>query len=127
MRDYAVDGVGDRRVDRATGFVARAEHEVVDEQLGSPVEQRAEGPQAVVRVEAILLFQSHPRQVASQLRELVAEPRVFLLADEEQLAGGEPFFACPGRVIGHRFSPSSWRVSMNTGICRLTLIWNVPS
>jgi hypothetical protein len=42
MRDDAVDRVGDRRVDRAPGLVGRPEHEVVDEELGSPIEQLGE-------------------------------------------------------------------------------------
>src|SRR5262245_30393340 len=33
VRQHAVDGIGDRRIHRATGLVARAEHKVVDEQL----------------------------------------------------------------------------------------------
>jgi hypothetical protein len=42
VREHAVDGVGDRRVRRVAGLVARAEHEVVDEELRSPLEQLAE-------------------------------------------------------------------------------------
>jgi hypothetical protein len=39
VREHAVDRIGDRRIDWAASLVARAEHEVVDEQLGPPVEQ----------------------------------------------------------------------------------------
>ena len=42
MGHHAVERVGDRRVDRATGLVARPEHEVVDEELGPPLEQLGE-------------------------------------------------------------------------------------
>ena len=76
--------------DRAAGLVAGPEHEVVDEQLGAPVEELAERLLAVVGVEAVLLLHRHPRQLASLPRELVAEPCVLLLADEQPLACGEP-------------------------------------
>ena len=92
MREHGVDGVGDRRVDRVAGLVARSEHEVVDQQLGSPVEQLGERLLAVLRVEAVVLVHGQPRQVASFLRELVAEPRVLLLADQQLLACGVPLF-----------------------------------
>src|SRR6266511_1433495 len=82
VREDAVDGVGYRRTCRATGVVARSEHEVVDEQLGSPVEQLDERLLAVVRVDAVFLLHPHPRQLASLLRDLVAEPGVLLFADE---------------------------------------------
>jgi hypothetical protein len=82
VREQAVDAVGHRRAGRATGLVARAEHEVVDEQLGSPVEQLDERLLAVVRVEAVVLLHPHPRQLAAPLRDLVAEPGVLLFADE---------------------------------------------
>jgi hypothetical protein len=60
VRDDPVDGVGDRRVDRATGLVAGAEHEVVDEQLGPPVEQLRERLLTVVRLEAVVLLHPDP-------------------------------------------------------------------
>jgi hypothetical protein len=55
---------------------------VVEEQLRSPVEELEERLLTVVRLEAILLLHPHPRQLASLLRELVAEPGVLLFADE---------------------------------------------
>jgi hypothetical protein len=72
VREQAVDGVGDRRVRRVPGLVAGAEHKVVDEQLGAPVEQLAEGLLAVVRVESVLLLHRDPRQLAPLPRELAA-------------------------------------------------------
>jgi hypothetical protein len=82
MREETVDGVGDRRVHRAAGRVARAEHEVVYEQLGSPVEELGEPLLTVVRIKAVLLLDRHPGQLASLLRELVAELGVLLFAEE---------------------------------------------
>jgi hypothetical protein len=55
---------------------------VVDEQLGSPVEELEERLLTVVRVEAVLLLHRHPGQLASLPRELVAEPGVLLFADQ---------------------------------------------
>src|SRR5206468_11006258 len=101
VREYTFDAVGHRRARRATGLVARAEHEVVDEQLGAPVEQLAERLLAVVRIESILLLHAHPRQLASLPGELVTEPGVLLLADEELVARGEPFFARCQPAINH--------------------------
>src|SRR4029453_11038340 len=94
-------GVGHRRIDRATGLVARSEHEVVDEQLGTPAEQGAERLLSVVRVEAVLLLDAHPGQLASLPREFVAESRVFLLAGKELLPCREPFVAGSNPVISH--------------------------
>jgi hypothetical protein len=82
MWEHPVDRVGDRGVDRATRLVAWAEHEVVDEQLGSAVEQLDERLLTVVGVEAVLLLHRHPRQLPSLLRKLVAESRMLLLANE---------------------------------------------
>jgi len=45
---------------------------VVDEQLGTSVEQLGQRLLPVVRVEAVLLLHPDPRQVPAQLRELVA-------------------------------------------------------
>src|ERR671930_41358 len=104
VREQAVDAVGHRRAGRATGLVAWAEHEVVDEQLGSPVEQLDERLLTVVRVEAVLLLHPHPWQLASLLRELVAEPGVLLLADEQLLTCGEPFLTRADPVLSHLFS-----------------------
>src|SRR5262245_63762370 len=106
MRQDAVDGVGDRRVDRAAGLVAGPEHEVADEQLGAPVEELVQRPLALVRVEAVLLLDANPGKFASLARELVADPRVPLLAEEELLACGQPFLT--GSDPAHR---ASFRVS----------------
>src|ERR1041385_1946744 len=102
MRKDAVDAVGHRRARRAADLVARPEHEVVDQQLGATVEELAARLLAVVGVEAVFLLDRHPRQLASLPRELVAEARVLLLADEQLLAGGSPLLARSDRVVGHR-------------------------
>jgi hypothetical protein len=88
------------------GLVARAEHEVVDEQLRAPVEQLEERLVAIVRVEAVLLLHRYTRQLASLPRDLVAEPGVLLLTGEQLLACGEPLFA-GSDPVSHRVSLSS--------------------
>jgi hypothetical protein len=111
VREHAVDGFGNRRVDREDGLVARAEHEVVDEQLGALVEKLDERLLTLIRVEAILLLHSHPRQLASKLGEVVAEPGVLFFAGEQLLACGEPLVTCSdsaiSRLLSHLFL-SGW-------------------
>src|SRR4051812_25774148 len=119
MRQDTADGVGDRRVDRAAGRVARAEHEVVDEQLRPPVEQLVERPFACVSVEAVLLLHPHPRKLAPLPGELVAEPRVLLLADQELLARGAPLLPRSDHVLNRLFdhlSAPSCRVFVTSAL-----------
>ena len=101
VRDEAVDAVRDRGVDRAASLVARAEHEVVDEQLTAAVKELRERPRAVVGVEAVLLLDADPRQLASLARQLVAQSRVLLLAGEQLLARGRPLVSRSDPVAGH--------------------------
>ena len=75
--------VGDRGVDRAAGLVARAEHEVVDQQLRSAVEQFGQRRGSVLGLQRVLLVDAHPRKLPPQARELVAPPGVLLLAGEQ--------------------------------------------
>jgi hypothetical protein len=92
MWEHPVDRVGDRRVDEAARLVARAEHEVVHEQLGSSVEQLGERLLAVFCIEG---------QLASLQRELVAEQGVLLLAHQQPPASCEPFLAWSDLVVSH--------------------------
>jgi hypothetical protein len=82
VREDAVDRVGDRRVDRAARFVARAEHEVVDEELRSPLEELAERLSPLGGVKSVVLVHRHPGQLTSLLGKLVTDSRVLLFADE---------------------------------------------
>ena len=103
MREHGLDGVGDRRVHGVAGLVTRSEHEVVDEQLGSPLEQLGERLLAFLGIEPVPFAYGHPRQVATFLGELVAEPGVLLLANEQLLACFVPLF--PRRdPVSHRSS-----------------------
>ena len=94
--------VGHRRAGRAAGLVARAEHEVVDEQLAAAVEQLRQRARAVVGREPVLLLDPDPGQLAPLPGQLVAQPGVLLLAREQLVAGGRPLLAAHDLVIGHR-------------------------
>ena len=101
VRDEAIDAVRDRRVDRAAGLVARAEHEVVDDQLTSAIEELGKRARAVVGVEPVVLLDRNPRQLASLASQLVAQPRVLLLADEQLLTGDCPLLSRSDPVVCH--------------------------
>jgi hypothetical protein len=75
---------------------------VVDHQLTAPVEQLRERARAVGGREAVLLLDADPRPLAPPPRKLVAQPRVLLLAGEQLVARGGPFFAAGDLVIRHR-------------------------
>ena len=68
----AVEGVGPERAARAALGPVGSEHEVVDEQLAAAVEQLAQRAGTVSPVEAIVLVDVHPGQLAALLRQLVA-------------------------------------------------------
>src|SRR5919201_3332366 len=108
MREHAVEAVRGRRAGGAAGGVVGSEHEVVDDELRAAVEQLRQRACAVLGVEAFLLLQRHPGELAPLPREFVAEPRVLLPPSEERLARGEPLFPCSDLLIRHRLSfPSS--------------------
>jgi hypothetical protein len=100
-----VDSVGAGRAGRAAGLVVRAEHEVVDEELGATIEQLREGPGALIGIERVFLLDLYPGQLATLPREIVAEPRVLLLPPEQLLPRGQPVLAAPHLVVGHRLPP----------------------
>jgi hypothetical protein len=92
---------------------------VVDEELTSAIKEVRERAGAVVGVEAVLLLDADPRQLAALARQLIAEPRVLLLADEQLLARGGPLFSRSDSVIRHgsliwqplrRSDPGAWCV-----------------
>jgi hypothetical protein len=49
-------------------------------------------------------MEAHPGQVATLPGELVADPRMLLLAEEELLACGKPFLTGSDSVISHSLS-----------------------
>src|SRR4029077_17933806 len=103
MRKNAVDGISARRAGRATGLIAGAEHEVIDEELRPAAEQLGQGLDTVVGLEVVILLDPDPRQLAPFARQGVAHPRVLLFAREERLASGQPLLPAYHLVIGHAF------------------------
>ena len=93
MHDGSVEAVGDSRARRTAGLVLRPEHEVVDEQLRTALEEVGERRLSVVGVERVLLVDAHPRQVAPLSRELVAAAGVLFLRLQELTPCGEPILA----------------------------------
>jgi hypothetical protein len=81
--DDAVDCVRYRRAGRTASLIARAEHEVVDHELRAAVEQLRQRARAVVCVEAVLLLDSDPGQLAPLPCQLVTQAGVLLLASEQ--------------------------------------------
>ena len=108
VRQEAVEAIGDRGVDWVLRLVARAEHEVVDQELGAAVEELGQGPGSVVGVEAIVLVDLGPGQLAALAGQLVAHPGVLLLALQQFLASGLPLGTADNLVTSHRgLSPLS--------------------
>src|SRR5712692_4683467 len=66
------------------------------QKLGAPVEQLGERLRTRVGVEAVLLFDRHPWQLATLPGELVARPRELLLARQQLLSGGVALLARTG-------------------------------
>src|SRR5262249_61149328 len=77
------------------------EHEVVAEQLAAAVEQLRQPAGAVVGVETVVLLHRHPGQFAPLPGELVADPCVLLLSDEELLTCNEPLGTRADLVRSH--------------------------
>ena len=82
VREHAVEAVRRRRAGRAARRVVRPEHEVVDDELRAAVEQLRQRAFAILGVEAVLLLQRDPRELTALPGDIVAEPRVLLLANE---------------------------------------------
>src|SRR6266576_918744 len=82
VREHAVEAVRRRRAGRTARRVVRPEHEVVDDELRAAVEQLRQRAFAILGVEAVLLLQRDPRELTALPGDIVAEPRVLLLANE---------------------------------------------
>jgi hypothetical protein len=104
----AVERVGRRRAHRAAGLVLRPEHEVVDDELRAAVEKLGQRPRPGLGVEAVLLVDRHPRQLAALARELVVAASELLLADEQLVACALPFLAGADFVRSHYSIIRAW-------------------
>jgi hypothetical protein len=86
--------VGEARAPRAgAAREALAEHQVVDEQLRAPVEQVGQRARAVLGLEAVLLLDRHPWQLAALTVELALAPVELLLLLAQGVVCGLPFLS----------------------------------
>src|SRR3979490_3116715 len=99
VHEGAVDMIGQKRAAPATLLPPRTEHEMIDDQLATSLEEIAERLLAVGRVENVVLLDLHPRQLASLGAHLVTEPGEFLLLAQVLLARGEPLISRNGSVV----------------------------
>src|SRR5579884_3410650 len=79
----------------------RRRHLLHREQLRAPAEEVAERRAPLVRVEAVVLADRHPRQRLSHPGELVAAPGQLLLGGEQLEPRSEPLLARSRCVIRH--------------------------
>ena len=86
MRHRRIDVVRQRGAPEAGGFIARAEHQVVDEEL---------------RAAVVLLLHPYPWQLAPLLRQLLVEIAELLFPLEQFGAGCLPLFLRPHVALGH--------------------------
>jgi hypothetical protein len=107
VRQQAVHAIGHRRAGRAPRLVARSEHEVIDQKLGATIEELGQRPRTRVGVEAVVLLNRHPRQLAALLSELVRLPGVLLLSSQQLLTRRLSFLTAADLVILHRVLPPS--------------------
>jgi hypothetical protein len=71
--ESGIEVVCEARAPRAGGFVGRAEHQVVDEELRPPLEQLGERLVPFLGAEGVLLLDRDPGQLLSLLRQLLVE------------------------------------------------------
>ena len=101
MRDDAVETVGDRRAGRAARLVVRPEHEVIDQQLRTALEQVGQRGAAGVGLQAVGLVQPYPGWRLALPRHFVTLPRQLLFRVQQFQPGGQPLLACSDLVRLH--------------------------
>src|SRR4051794_39457331 len=69
---------------RAAGLPVGTEHEVVDDELTSTIEQIGQRPSSTRRFEFVRLLHALPGKLAALPADLVAQPRELLLFGEER-------------------------------------------
>src|SRR5919197_1245456 len=104
MGKVRVEVVRNRRADRTTSRVRRAEHEVVDHQLGATVEEVREGLRPSGRLEAVLLLDSHPGKLSALSCQLIRLTGMCLLLGEQLVAGRLPLLLRCDLVLRHRLT-----------------------
>src|SRR5207245_10320471 len=84
--------------------VGGAEHDVVGEQLRSPVEELAEGLLAVLGVELVLLLDLDPGEIETLLLDLLVSLRLLSLELGELVPGRLPLLAGSALLLWHLIS-----------------------
>src|ERR1700722_10967821 len=98
----AVEAVGQAGAHRAARLPVRAEHEVVDEQLGAvPERVRQADVAAAGRAEPVIGFNPDPGQLPALTGQLVVAPAQFLLGREQLEPGLAPLLAGSYLMTGH--------------------------
>src|SRR5215469_7980767 len=101
MNRDAVEIVGPERARLASLFPIGAEHEVIDDQLGAPVEEIGERKGAIRPLELVGLFYPLPGHRHSAARQRIPLAREFLLGSEQFKASLQPFLVRDHFVIEH--------------------------
>jgi hypothetical protein len=102
VHERPVELIGEARAARAGAeLIVGAEHDVVGEQLGAPVEQLRERSLAILGVKDVLLLHGYPRQRPALLRHPLAQLGVFRLERGQIRAGRLPLLPRSGLVISH--------------------------
>src|SRR5207248_7343680 len=100
-----------------------SEHEVVDEQLGAAVKELCEGLRAVLRLEAVVLLDRDPGQLAPFPGQLVAPAGEFLLLLQQRVALRLPLLLRADPVLRHRDATSGrGRQSSRLPMVKLTIV-----
>src|SRR6516225_1534952 len=97
MNDCAVEMVRQIRATRAAGLPARAQHEVIDDQLALAAEQLGKRLLALRRIENVVLFHSLAWQFAAFAAERIAGAGKGFFFGEMGLARSDPF------IVGNDF------------------------
>src|SRR5262249_14883529 len=97
----AVEIVGPERARLASLFPIGAEHEVIDDQLGAPVEEIGERKGAIRPLELVGLFHPLPGHRHSAARQRIPLAREFLLGSEQFKASLQPFLVRDHFVVEH--------------------------
>lgn len=112
--DDCVEPVRNRKARQAPCLELQPEHEVVNQELRSPLEMIHQTTQIEIGVEAIRLVDAHPRQRMSPSRRRVPLARMRVLNLEQLEPRNKPFFASADRVWSWRMCSSRTECSICT-------------
>jgi hypothetical protein len=96
-------------------FPIGGKHEVIDDQLGAPVEEIGERKSAIRSLKLVGLFHALPGHRHSAARQRITLAREFLLGSEQFKARLQPFLVRDHFVVGHErlLLFSTWPFSAN--------------